>query len=158
MSRLEITASATATTILTCTRAKEEESARLPEAQKTLSLIIVKLLLDNLPQTLAGQKLVLAKCLEAMHQVAPFGVVYLFGSHARSEAHADSDVDLCIVSQAATRQLETAALWRRAMRPIWPRPSFTLVPITPDRLAEKTARHDHFFATVLKEGVVLAQD
>lgn len=93
-----------------------------------------------------------------MHQAAPIGVVYLFGLHARGEARPGSDVDLCIVSPAATRQLATAALWRRAMRPIWPRPSFTLIPTTPARLAEKTPRNDHFFTTVLKEGVVLAQD
>jgi hypothetical protein len=34
----------------------------------------------------------------------------------------------------------------------WPRPAFTLIPITPARLAEKQARHDHFLATVLKRG------
>jgi predicted nucleotidyltransferase len=118
----------------------------------------VKLLLDNLPRALAGQKTVMGECLEAMYQAVPYVAVYLFGSYARGEARADSDIDLCIVSREAAQQLETAARWRRAMRPIWPRPSFTLVPITPARLAEKTARQDHFFGTVLKEGVVLAQD
>jgi len=39
---------------------------------------------------------------------------------------------------------------------IWPRPSFTLIPITPQRLAEKQHRRDHFFQSVLEEGKLLA--
>ena len=42
------------------------------------------------------------------------------------------------------------------MRPVRPRLSFTLIPITPARLDEKQACQDFFFATVLREGVVLA--
>jgi hypothetical protein len=44
------------------------------------------------------------------------------------------------------------------MRPVWPRPAFTLLPISPSRLAEKKANRDHFFQTVLKEGVLLASE
>ena len=44
------------------------------------------------------------------------------------------------------------------IQPVWPRPAFTLLPITPQRLAEKRARHDHFFATVMKEGVILVSE
>jgi hypothetical protein len=58
----------------------------------------------------------------------------------------------------AERQLEASAKWRRAMRAVWPRPAFTLIPITPCRLAEKQERNDHFFFTVLKEGVLLAAE
>jgi len=54
--------------------------------------------------------------------------------------------------------LETAARLREAIWDVWPRPSFTLIPITPDRLAEKQTRRDHFFATILKEGSLLAQE
>lgn len=116
----------------------------------------MKLLLENLPATLVNQREPLAKCLEAMGRVAQVRAVYLFGSHARGEARSDSDVDLCIVADDAERQLEAAARWRKAMRGVWPRPAFTLIPISPARLAEKQARHDHFFATVFKEGVLLA--
>jgi hypothetical protein len=70
----------------------------------------------------------------------------------------DSDVDLCLIADGAHRQLDAAARYRRAMRPIWPRPPFTLVPITPERLTEKRVVGDHFFATVLKEGVLLAAE
>ena len=88
----------------------------------------------------------------------PLRAVYLFGSHARGEAGADSDVDLCIVAEGAERQLEAARRFREAMWEVWPRPALTLIPITPDRLAEKQARKDHFFATVLQEGLLLASE
>jgi UTP:GlnB (protein PII) uridylyltransferase len=66
----------------------------------------VKLLLENLPSSFADQRETLAKCLEAMDRVLPLKAVYLFGSHARGEAHPDSDVDLCLVAEGATEQLQ----------------------------------------------------
>ena len=93
-----------------------------------------------------------------MDQVMPLRAVYLFGSHARGEAGPDSDVDLCLVTEGAERQLEAARRFREALENVWPCPAFTLLPITPQRLAEKRARNDHFFATVMKEGVILASE
>ncbi len=116
----------------------------------------MKLLLENLPPSLAPERETLARCLEAMNRVMPLRAVYLFGSHARGEARPDSDVDLCIVADGAARQLEAAQSFRREMRPIPAKPSFTLLPITAERLSEKKADGDHFFKTVLKEGVLLA--
>jgi uncharacterized protein len=118
----------------------------------------VKLLLENLPAGLQCQRQTLARCLEAMDRVMPVRAVYLFGSHARGEARPDSDVDLCIVADGAARQMEAARQLRRAMRPVWPRPAFTLLPISPDRLAEKKANRDHFFQTLFMEGVLLATE
>jgi uncharacterized protein len=118
----------------------------------------VKLLLDNLPPGLQNQRQTLSRCLEAMDRVMPMRAVYLFGSHARGEAGPDSDVDLCIVTDGAERQLEAARKYREAIGDVWPCPSFTLLPITPGRLAEKRARNDHFFHTVMQEGVMLASE
>jgi predicted nucleotidyltransferase len=118
----------------------------------------VKLALENLPPSLTPQRETLARCLEAMNDVMPLRAVYLFGSHARGEARTDSDVDLCIVADGAERQLEAAQIFARAIRPIRPKPSFTLVPITPKRLAEKRSIQDYFFETVLSEGVRLATE
>ena len=84
--------------------------------------------------------------------------IILFGSHARGDARPDSDVDLCLVSDGAVRQYDTATRWLKAVWDLRPKPSFTLIPITPTRLQEKRAVGDHFFRTVLKEGVVLATE
>jgi len=113
-------------------------------------------MLENLPQSLRDQADTLRRCLEAFDRVMPLQEVYLFGSHARGEAGPDSDVDLCLVSKAAEQQFSAAARFRHAMWEIWPRPPFTLLPIAPKRLNEKKSRGDHFFHTILKEGIKLA--
>jgi hypothetical protein len=118
----------------------------------------VKLLLDNLPPSLRDQSEMLAKCIEAMHAALPLRQVILFGSHARGEARAESDVDLCLVADGAERQSAAAERWRGAMWPLHPKISFTLIPITPARLGEKQAAGDFFFRTVLKEGVPIAAE
>jgi hypothetical protein len=119
---------------------------------------VVKLRLDNLPASLHPLRDSLALCLEAMNAVIPLKAVYLFGSHARGEARPDSDVDLCLVAEGAVAQLRAAQAFRHAMRPIRPKPAFTLLPIAPERLEEKKASHDAFFAAVLREGVLLATE
>jgi predicted nucleotidyltransferase len=119
-------------------------------------LSAMKLLLENLPSSLASQCETLRRCLVAMDAALPIQQVILFGSHARGEAGPESDIDLCLVSAGAGRQLEAARQWRQATRDIWPIPAFTLLPISPERLAEKRANGDYFFQTVLTEGVPLA--
>jgi|ERR1043166_2578354 predicted nucleotidyltransferase len=118
----------------------------------------MRLLLDNLPASLRQQRESLARCLQAMDRMMPLRAVYLFGSHARGEARPDSDVDLCVVADGATEQLKAARVFRRAMRPIRPKPAFTLVPIAAKRLEEKKAIGDFFFQTVLREGVLIASE
>lgn len=86
----------------------------------------------------------------------PIEAVYLFGSHVRGQAGPDSDVDLCVVSTEAARQLPASRRLSEAILPVWPRPAFTLIPISPERLREKQATGDPFFATVIAEGVLLA--
>ena len=123
-----------------------------------LACAVVKLLLENLPPSLQGQRETLARCLEAMNRVMPLRAVYLFGSHARGEARPDSDVDLCIVADGAERQLQAAQKFSASFADVLPRPDFTLLPITPARLDEKKRRADHFFETVLTEGVPIASE
>ena len=118
----------------------------------------VKLLFENLPPSLQGQRETLARCLKAMHAALPLRQVILFGSHARGQARPDSDVDLCLVSDNAARQYDAATRCLQAIWNVRPKPSFTLVPITPVRLQEKRAVHDHFFSTVLDEGVTIATE
>jgi predicted nucleotidyltransferase len=128
------------------------------EGRSGCSLSDVKLLLENLPPSLTPQRETLARCIEAMNRALPLQEVWLFGSHARGEARPDSDVDLCLVAKGAERQLAAAQTFRRAMWEIEDKPAFTLVPIAPQRLAEKKAIDDHFFGTVLQEGILLAAE
>ena len=116
----------------------------------------MKLLLENLPPSLAPQRETRRRCLEAMHAALPIQQVILFGSHARGDARPDSDVDLCLVAEGAARQFDAARRWRVAMSPLRPFVAFDLVPITPQRLGEKKQRGDFFFGTILREGVPLA--
>ena len=116
----------------------------------------MRLLLENLPPSLAPQRETLARCLEAMNGALPLRAVYLFGSHARGDARADSDVDLCLVAEGAERQLVASKKFTHAIWDVLPRPAFTFLPIAPARLAEKRARRDTFYMTILREGVLLA--
>ena len=56
------------------------------------------------------------------------------------------------VADGAAVQSESIGRCLEAVWDIWPRPQFTLVPITPERLAEKQEIGDFFFDTVFKEG------
>ena len=94
----------------------------------------------------------------ARGQVRRVQAVYLFGSRARGKARLDSDIDLCIVADGAEEQLKTAIDFRRALWPLRPGLAFTLIPITPHRLAEKKSIGDHFFQTLLEEGVQIAAE
>jgi predicted nucleotidyltransferase len=118
----------------------------------------MKLMLNRLPPSLHPQRDKLERCLRAMHAALPFRQVYLFGSHARGEARPDSDVDLCLVTEGAASQARAVREYHRAMRPAHPGISFTLVPITPARLAERRAGGDPFYETVLDEGVPLVSE
>lgn len=75
-------------------------------------------MLENLPPSLQEQRETLARCLEVVHAALPLQQVILFGSHARGEARLDSDVDLCLVSEGAERQLTAAEKLRGAMRQV----------------------------------------
>jgi predicted nucleotidyltransferase len=118
----------------------------------------MRILDTNFPSTLWPQRVALRACLQAFNSVYPIHRVWLFGSHARGTPHADSDVDLCIVADGFTAQDEAAVALRRAIGTIRGKPPLTLIPISPERLAEKQRAHDPFFATVLREGVALAEE
>ena len=109
----------------------------------------------KLPVSLWGQQDVLRRCLEAFDREMPLTSVYLFGSHATGRANEESDIDLCVVSVGATRPMEAAQRLRRATREIRPKPSFSIIPIDPARLKQKQEAGDHFFQTVLNEGILI---
>jgi len=114
--------------------------------------------LELLPPELEKHAKAIETCIQAFDRVAHVREIRLFGSFARREARGDSDVDLCIVADGADQQLATARRLRRAIRDVRPKPPFTLVPISPERLREKQRRGDHFFRTVFDEGVAIASE
>ena len=118
----------------------------------------MKLALHNLTPSLLPQRDALRRCLLAFARNLPVDRVILFGSHARNEGFPESDVDLCIVSSAVRSQFDAARSLRRATRNIRPKPAFTLIPISPQRLQEKRDNKDPFFQTIEREGILLAED
>jgi predicted nucleotidyltransferase len=116
----------------------------------------MKLHLEKIPEALNQHRQAIQRCVEAFGRVLRVREIFLFGSFARGDNTESSDVDLCIVAEGAERQLETARRLRRAIRNIRPKPALTLIPITPERLAEKKKTGDHFFKTILEEGILLA--
>lgn len=118
----------------------------------------MRLLLENLPPSLHDQRDSIERCLRALASAMPLRAIYLFGSHARGDGRADSDVDLCVLADGAGEQIAAARRLRDTLWTVWPRPPLTLVPITPERLAEKRRAGDHFFQTVFDEGVQLATE
>ena len=117
----------------------------------------MKLLLQNIPEPLRGPGTGLTECLRAFGRVRSIDRIVLFGSYARGEQHAASDVDLCIVADGAENQLGAAREFRRAIRDVRPKPAFSLLPITPGRLEEKKKAGDYFYKTILEEGVCVAE-
>lgn len=118
----------------------------------------MKLLLENLPPSLRDQRDTLARCLTAMDAVLPIQQAI---SLAPMRAVKPGSTAMSIFASSpkargGSSRRRASGEWRVAMRAVWPRPPFTLVPITPERLAEKRAHGDFFFHTVFAEGVPLA--
>lgn len=113
---------------------------------------------ERIPASLSGCRDGLKACLNAFSQTsAAIERVILFGSHAQNRARDGSDVDLCIVMSGITSQFEAACRLRAAIGRLRNKPALSLIPISPERLAEKERNHDPFFETILKEGICIAE-
>ena len=79
--------------------------------------------------------------------------IYLFGSHARSEATPDSDIDLGFVFP---KGVDTFKSLLQAQRLIWPRDrSYDMVPLTEEDLREQKSP---LAREVAREGIVLYRE
>ncbi|HMP73995.1 MAG TPA: nucleotidyltransferase domain-containing protein [Kiritimatiellia bacterium] len=116
----------------------------------------MRVLIENIPEELRAPEVGLTSCLEAFGVALPVQQVLLFGSYARGAQLPGSDVDLCLVTEGAENQVEAAHRFRRSIRDIRPKPPMTLIPITPERLREKTSDGDFFFKTIIDEGICVA--
>ena len=118
----------------------------------------MKILEERLPPLPPLERDALRRCLEAMGAALPIKRIILFGSRARGSAATDSDVDLCVVADNVASQYHAARDLRRSIGRIRGKPSLSIVPVSPERLAEKQRLRDPFFETVLKEGVEIAEE
>lgn len=117
----------------------------------------MRVLKDRIPKALDSHAESLQECILAFASVLPVERVLLFGSHARGQGARDSDVDICLVVDGIESQQAAARTLRRAIGRIRNKPALSLVPISPERLAEKRRIRDPFFETVMREGVCLAE-
>ena len=79
--------------------------------------------------------------------------VVLFGSRARGEARADSDLDLLIVEASALPRYKRSARYLRALTGLFP--AKDVVVWTPEEIASWAEVPHAFSTTALREGKVL---
>jgi len=86
--------------------------------------------------------------------------VVLFGSHARGDAHEDSDLDILIVKRTTQRRPERLDEVLNLIYPgkqfdIWPRQGVDVLVYTPEELRQRYELGDFFVKRIVREGRVL---
>jgi len=96
---------------------------------------------------------VLQKMIEQMCLVGKPEKIILFGSMARGEDHANSDVDLLIIEQTTLPRYKRSSLYRKAVRGMCV--AKDIVVFSPEEVAEWASVPNAFITTILREGEVL---
>jgi predicted nucleotidyltransferase len=78
--------------------------------------------------------------------------VILFGSYARGEVTADSDVDLLVIAPFEGKSVHKSVEIRMKLRPQFP---VDLIVRTPKKMRERLEMKDGFMREILEEGEVL---
>ena len=82
--------------------------------------------------------------------------IILFGSQAAGQPDEHSDVDLLIVRSGIVSENESNLEIRKSF---WlvsaPRPAFTILTKTPERIREELENHSSFYEEVMRQGVEL---
>lgn len=79
--------------------------------------------------------------------------IVLFGSHARGEAHPDSDIDILIIEESDLPRYKRAPRYLRALIGLFP--AKDIVVWTPREVEEWADVPHAFITTALREGKVL---
>lgn len=79
--------------------------------------------------------------------------ILLFGSRARGQAHAESDVDLCVVMQSTLPPMQRAAVVLALFHPRrWP---LDIIVYTPEETQRLAGSSSSLWNAILREGKVL---
>ncbi len=81
--------------------------------------------------------------------------VFLFGSYAYGEPHADSDLDILIIKKTSDRFIDRLINVRRIVSDPERSIPFDPIVLTPDEVAERLAIGDQFIEEIVKKGEVL---
>ncbi len=82
--------------------------------------------------------------------------IILFGSQAYGEPGEHSDVDLLIIRSGIASENESNLEIRQSFWSVTaPRPAFTILTKTPERIRQELANHSSFYEEVLGKGVEL---
>lgn len=93
---------------------------------------------------------------DIVHRIVAAGhpiSIVLFGSHARGDAHPDSDLDLLIIEDTELPRHRRAGKYRRALVGMYP--SKDIVVWTPDEVKEWQDVASAFITTALAEGKII---
>ncbi len=78
--------------------------------------------------------------------------IILFGSYAKGEPRAESDVDLLVIMNISTRESTQALEIRQAIQPMF---AVDILVITPSRLNERLQWGDSFLKEIIDHGIVM---
>jgi predicted nucleotidyltransferase len=81
--------------------------------------------------------------------------IILFGSYARGNPRADSDVDLLVIKDTSERFLDRLTTVRRILSDAHRTTPIEVLVLTPQEVTRRLAMGDQFLQTVLREGKVL---
>jgi predicted nucleotidyltransferase len=95
----------------------------------------------------------LAQLLERMLRAGDPQRIVLFGSRARGDSRADSDIDLLVIEESALPRYKRSARYRRALVGLFP--AKDIVVWTPAEAEEWREVPNAFITTALREGKVL---
>ena len=78
--------------------------------------------------------------------------IVLFGSYAHGQPHADSDVDLLVVTRKRQSSVEQSVAMRLKLRPQFP---LDLLVRSPAKIKQRLALGDQFMRDIMERGIVL---
>lgn len=95
----------------------------------------------------------LAKIVAKMRRAGSPEKIVLFGSRARGDAKADSDIDLLVIEHSSLPRYKRSARYRKAVVGLFA--AKDIIVWSPDEVEEWKSVPNAFITTILREGKVL---